>query len=210
MTGGAAAEILGTLRSTDLWGQRPPEPTTTRRLFFGEVGWSPGFWDLISEWDKEGPLGDADWLRLIAFFRPATMDYSFEAGEYDCSLSEPVTLYRPEWQTAESMRLKWTGLGADFKNAAGELVAMDPSADGLGSPALVIRESDFADYLESADLALIWTVLGERDAYNPKRTVPWDGSLRFSGVYEYTPSGPQGSLTTQLMLPADNHRRDHE
>lgn len=201
---GAAAETLERLRKTDLWAHRPPEPAATWRLFFGEVEWSPGFWDLISEIDKEDTRGDADWLWHVTSFRPAATDYSFEGGGYDCSLSEPVAQYRPEWQTTKSMGLRWTGLGADFENAAGELVASDPSAHSSGPSALVIRESDFADYLDSSDLALIWTVLGERDACNPKRTVPWDGSLQFSGVYEYTPAGPQGSLTTQLRLPEDN------
>ena len=198
---GAAAETLNTQRDAGLWDQRLSKPATTQSLFFGEVGWSPGFWDLISEFDKEGPSSDADWLQLIASSRPAAMNYSFEAGEYDCSLSAPVNVYRPEWQTAESMRLRWTGLGADFKNAAGELVASDPSALDSGPPALIIRESDLADYLEENGLALIWVVIGERCAFNIGRPNTWDGSLHFSGVYEYTPAGPKGSLATELRLP---------
>ena len=182
-----------------------PEPTTTSwRLFFGEVGWSPGFSGPDFGVGQRRPERRC---RLAAAHRvpfgQRTIDYSFEAGEYDCSLSEPVTLYRPEWQTAESMRLKWAGLGADFKNAAGELVAMDPSTDGSGSPALIIRESDFADYLESAGLALIWTVLGERDAYNPKTHGPVG---RFAPVLRCPTSthhqAPQGSLDNTAHAPS--------
>ena len=201
---GAVADTLDLLRRTDPWNNRLPEPATAWNLFFGEVGWSPGFRDLMSEFDNEGAHGNADWPRSVSTLRPATMGYSFEGGGYDCSLSEPVTLYRPEWQTAESMRLKWTGEGADFKNTAGELVASDPSALDSGPPALIFRESDFAVYLEANDLTLIWVVQGERCAFDPERPFTWDGSLRFWGVYEYTPEGPQGQLETRLQLPDDN------
>ena len=191
---GAVPEILDLLRRTDFWNNRLPKPATAWNLFFGEVGWSPGFRDLMSEFDNEGAHGNADWPRRVSTLRPATMGYSFEGRGYDCSLSEPVTLYRPEWQTAESMRLKWTGEGADFANTAGELVASDPSALDSGPPALIIRESDFAAYLEANGLTLIWVVQGERCAINPERPNTWDGSLQFWGAYEYTPSGPQGEL----------------
>ena len=201
---GAVPEILDLLRRTDFWNNSLPKPATAWNLFFGEVGWSPGFRDLMSEFDNEGAPGNADWPRSVSTLRPATMGYSFEGGGRDCSLPEPVTLYRPEWQTAESMRLKWTGEGADFKNTAGELVASDPSALDSGPPALIFRESDFAVYLEANDLTLIWVVQGERCAINPERPNTWDGSLQFWGVYEYTPSGPQGQLETRLQLPDDN------
>ena len=201
---GAVPETLNLLRRTDFWNNRFPEPATSWNLFFGEVGWSPGFRDLMSEFDSEGVPGNADWPRSVSTLRPATMGYSFEGGGRDCSLSVPVTLYRPEWRTAESMRLKWTGEGADFKNTAGELVASDPSALDSGPPALIFRESDFAVYLEANDLTLIWVVQGERCAFNPERPNTWDGSLQFWGIYEYTPSGPQGQLETRLQLPDDN------
>ncbi len=201
---GAVAETLDLLRRTDFWNNRLPEPATSSKLFFGEVGWSPAFRDLMSEFDYEGPHGNADWPRSTATLRPVAMCYLFEGAGYDCSLSESVTLYRPEWQTDESMRLKWTGKGADFANTAGELVASDPSAFGSGPPALIIRESDFAAYLEANGLTLIWKVQGERCAFSPGRPNTWDGSLQFWGAYEYTPSGPQGKLETRLQLPDDN------
>ena len=197
----ASAETLDTLRSMDLFGQRLPEPAITRRVFFGEVGWSPAFMDLMSEVEHERTFDNVYRHRSVPTLRPAVMEYSFEGAGYDCSLSEPVTFYRPEWQTAESMRLKWAGKGADFANTAGELVASDPSAFGSGPPALIIRESDFADYLEANGLALVWVIKGERCAFNPVRPNTWDGSLQFWGAYEYTASGPQGELKKQLQLP---------
>ena len=200
----ASAETLDTLRSMDLFGQRLPEPAITRRVFFGEVGWSPAFMDLMSEFEHESTFDNVYWHRSVPTLRPAVMEYSFEGAGYDCSLSEPVTFYRPEWQTAESMRLKWAGKGADFANTAGELVASDPSAFDAGPPSLIIRASDFADFLEANGLALTWVVKGERCAFDPERPFTWDGSLRFWGVYEYTPEGPQGKLETRLQFPDDN------
>ena len=199
----AAAQVVDALRSTSVWDERPPEPVETRSLFFGEVGWSPGFQDLMSAFGSQQLRGDVGRPWCVPSFRPAAMSYAFEAGEYDCSISEPAALYRPEWRTIESMRLTWTGDGADFKNAAGELVAFDPSTRDSGPGALIIRESDFAEHLEAAGLSLIWTVIGERNAINPRRRRQWDGWLKFSGVYEYTPEGPHGHLTTQLWLPDD-------
>ena len=199
-----SAETLDMLRSMDLFGQRLSEPTITRSVFFGEVGWSPAFMDLMSEFEYERTFANMNWYRSVPTLRPAVMEYSFEGAGYDCSLSEPVTFYRPDWQTAESMRLKWAGKGADFENNAGEFVASDPSALNAGPPALIIRKSDFADYLEANGLALTWVVKGERCAFDPERPFTWDGSLRFWGVYEYTPSGPQGQLETRLDLPDDD------
>ncbi|MCQ3808413.1 MAG: hypothetical protein KTV16_14265 [Acidimicrobiia bacterium] len=199
-----SAATIDTLRSMDLSGQWVHEPAITWRVFFGEVGWSPAFNDLMSQVEHERTFDNMSRYRSVPTLRPAAMEYSFEGAGYDCSLSEPVTFYRPDWQTAESMRLKWTGKGADFENIAGEFVVSDPSAVDAGSPALISRESDFADYLNENGLALTWVVKGERCAFDPERPFTWDGSLRFWGVYEYTPSGPQGQLEARLDLPDDH------
>ena len=197
-----AAETLRALSAADPRKQRLLEPATTRQLFFGEVGWAPAFRDWMSQFKDDSPSSHPDWLQRVPSFRPAAMCYAATDDEYDCSIPEPMTLYRPDWQLAESMHLKWTGKDADFSNAAGELVAFDPSGRADDPPTLFMRESDFAQFLDETDNVLIWSVMGERMALRSGHG-GWYGALKFSGVYEYTPEGPKGDLTTQLWRPGD-------
>lgn len=199
-----AAEALKVLRATDTWEQRLrlPRPSNPWALFFGEIGWSPGFRDIVILPEAESLLVNEDRPRHVRALQPAAMSYAGGNGEYDCSILEPVTLCRPDWRIAESMRLTWTGKGAEFINVVGETVAFDPSGCGSGPSTLLMRESDFAQFLEETETVLIWTVIGERMALR-SRYAEWHGALKFSGVYEYAPEGPRGNLTTHLWLPGD-------
>ena len=198
----SAAETLEALRATNSREARLPEPRNPWVLFFGEVGWSPGFRDVVILPEAEGLFVDESQPPHIQSLRPAAMSYVGGDGSYDCSTSEPVSLCRPDWRIVESMGLTWTGKNADFNNVAGELVAFDPTGRGSETPALLMRESDFAQFLEESETVLIWSVTGERMALRSSHG-KWDGALKFSGVYEYTPEDPIGNLKTQLWRPGD-------
>ena len=62
----------------------------------------------------------------------------------------------------ERLELTWTGRGADFVDRESNLAVFDPTAHEDGPTALLARDDLVRRYLSESDMALCWTVLGEK------------------------------------------------
>jgi len=90
----------------------------------------------------------------------ASAKYTAEVGGYDCSIDESFTLYLPAVDILRCLKLRWTGIGADFVNEAGRLVAFDPTVYEEGPNALLIRLDELNQFLKREDLARSCSLLG--------------------------------------------------
>jgi hypothetical protein len=94
-------------------------------------------------------------------------------------------------------RLRWDGLSG-YRDREGRLRFLDPSAAEPGSPALVVDRSYLLDFMRRHELAVVWSVLGEKifigghaDAF-PR--------LEFSRAYLLDQSGILRS--SELVIPS--------
>ena len=83
-------------------------------------------------------------------------------GGSDCSIDDGYSLYLPNAAFTEKLGLRWTGVGADFIDKQGRIVAFDPTAHEDGAHALLIRHDVLKQFLAENGLALCWAVVGEK------------------------------------------------
>jgi hypothetical protein len=90
------------------------------------------------------------------------------------------------------MGLKWATMGR-FKDSSGKIVAMDPSFEQSGPSMLLIQKGEFLTFLEENNLAVIWTINGEKLIAGGGRPVMFDERMYTTGAYtldeEYSITG---------------------
>lgn len=176
-------------RDVDFYGRWMPENAALNGMFLGEYGWSEAY--------RHCHYQNEDWItpgnECPVSVRPFGVEYHVESG-FDCSIDEGFGLQLPSYQFVQSMRLRWSGRGADFEDRRGDIVAFDPSAHQDGPSALLVREDVLRDYLVNEKLALFWVVYGEKFAVGGSMTGRLQGGLRTSGLYRLADDGPSGSL----------------
>ena len=180
-------------RSVDFWGQWMPEPPEVHRMFLGEYGWAPAF-----HYFQQIYYGDTEWLYpredCPIKVKIASFNYIVEANGFDCSIDEGYTLRLPAIDLINILKLRWIGKGADFVNTSGRLVAFDPTVYEAGAPALLIRLDDLIQFLNQTQLALCWTVIGEKSVLGPGLSPAYHASLRLSGAYMLCSMNLEGFL----------------
>ena len=198
----AVDDFLNWTQEVDFWNRWLPEPPGDSRLFFGELGWSHPFRQLLSPYlepqypepSGDGPVCPVP-LSAVAYSYPA------ESGGYDCSLARHVPLLRPNSGIVDSLRLSWTGTGANYVDGTGELVAFDPSICGEQQSALMVREEYLRQYLTDTEQALVWAIVGEKRVRAPGSwRDAWAAFLRVTGAYAHRNDEPTGHLSTTLQI----------
>jgi hypothetical protein len=91
------------------------------------------------------------------------------------------------------MELTWRGEEGKYCNKDGLVVAMDPAIHEGGPHALVVHRKAFLDFLDKNNLAIFWTLLGE------KRVLGGDsrdgiGRLELSGAYRLRRNKVEGGF----------------
>ena len=183
-----------------------PEEPDVYGLLLGEYGWAPAF-----NYFNGTYYAGAEWLkseRCPVALRPITSQYHAGTGSFDCSVDESYSLRLPHHELVDRLGLRWSGRGADYLDPQGQLAALDPTAHEDGPTALLLREDLLRDYLSQNDLALCWTILGEKRVLGgmSRSISTYYGSLRISGAYQYTDHGPRGFIRFRHDPPHDESR----
>lgn len=154
----------------------PPRPKQVRGYcFLGELYWSLCYQSQFGIEDES--LSDGTARRS---WRQTTEDFLWERT-YDCSGEESVNLYVPSVELFEEMKLTWA-TKARFVNPSDELVAWDPSFEEPGPSMLLVRKSEFLSYLAENDLAIIWTINGEK-LISEGGNLKFNKRMEISGAY---------------------------
>ena len=171
-----------------------PDPPEIHGMFFGEYAWAPAF-RYISRHPDDNLNG---WVQpnrgCPVRVRPATLWCSCKPSGFDCSLEEGSVLQVPHWDLLERLELSWTGRRADFADRESNLAAFDPTAHEDGPTALLARDDLLRRYLNESDMALCWTVLGEKRIIGREANRHYQGALHVSGAYTLRDDGPDGFL----------------
>jgi hypothetical protein len=168
------------LRKRGLRGQRLPEPIDNVHPFWGEFPWAP-----VNRQNEPSLYGDGEWQSVVGQPHPIVPladDYYREDGESDAALEETVRLRIPgRWLCGQG---GWRPSREEgrFVNAAGEVVAFDPSVAEPGPSVLLVRADALREILRRESLTLVWTFMAEKNVYE-NRPKGWPGQLWAEGVY---------------------------
>ena len=193
-----AEAFLKWSEGVDFWGCWMPEPPVVYRMFLGEHVWSSA-----SRYFQKPYFGDDGWaqpdrnccplkLQMVAF------EYLKEASGFDCSVDESYTLRLPASYLVNGLGLQWSGAGADYLDAEGQLAAFDPTAHDNGPTALLLREDLLKEFLTREGLMLCWTVLGEKRVIGAGHTPGYNFSLRITRAFVLSDNGPVGFLSDKV------------
>jgi hypothetical protein len=174
-----------------------PKPPEIYRMFPGEHGWSPA-----SRYFQRPYYGDEGWTQpdhgCPVKVYTAAFEYLREARGFDCSIDETYTLDLPTSELVTGLGLRWSGNGADYLDAAGQLAAFDPTAHGKGPNALLIRDDLLREFLAREGLTICWAVRGEKRVLGAGFDPGHHASLRLSGAYMLGDKGLVGFLKCML------------
>ena len=178
-------------KKKNFWGRWMPEPPEFYEIFLGEYGWAPAY-----RYFQRPYYGATEWIHPAencpVQVKVASAKYTAEVGGYDCSIDESFTFYLPAVDILKCLKLRWTGIGADFVNKEGELIAFDPTVHEKGPNALLIRLDELNLFLEREQFALCWVVIGEKLVLGPGFLPDYSSLLQISGAYRLSPEGPKG------------------
>jgi len=121
----------------------------------------------------------------------------------DCSIDDQFALRLPNQALIDGLGLRWTGIGADFVDASGRLIARDPTTDTNGPNALLLREDVVREYLAREKLTICWVILGEKRILPPGvGNGPNYPALRMSGAYILAKNRSVGFVKYMVDDPA--------
>ncbi len=161
-------------KKQDFVGRWMPESHHSHSVFLGEFFWAPAFrYHDNPYYRREGwTNGEGRLPRRVLI----PMDgYLGEGGSYDGSLDESVAVSLPAKWLVEKAGLHWKGVDGSFYDEKGLLIACDPSVEGLGPRALLLRRDSLLSVLAENEYDIFWTVLGE------KQSIPKGLGGRISG-----------------------------
>ena len=106
----------------------------------------------------------------------------------------------PSRWLVNKMGLRINGHRGDFVNSSGQIITFDPSTREPGHSTLVINREALQEFLKRENLALIWTLLGEKNIYPPESLSPnWLGRLTILGVYSWDGKTINGSFRKEFF-----------
>jgi hypothetical protein len=189
------------LAAMTTWGRQQnwlnetlPSPHHGHHIHLHEHYWSPNFADpLDDQWIRSSCRAE----RLPHPFVETTYEYLCEKSTYDCSMDKTVNIHLPSRWLATKMGLRVHGRRGDFVDEKGNLVTFDPSTREAGHGALLVRAANLREFLQRENLAVFWTLLGEKNIYPPDRQ-GWLGRLTVLGVYSWTGKDVAGDFRTEF------------
>jgi hypothetical protein len=201
-----ATAFLKWAESVDFAGEWMPGPPGLERQFIGEYQWSPA-----SRYFQKSYFGDDGWIEpdqdCSVKVRTVAAEYFRETGGFDCSIDETYTLRVPISELIVGLGIQWTGVGADFVDSAGRLIAQDPTVNAEGPSALLLREDALREFLARNELTICWAITGEKRviSYTHGRGKIYP-STRISGAYMLGEGKPIGFVKYMI----DEHEGDED
>lgn len=176
-----------------------PDSPSLYDVFFGEYFWAPAYLLQVSSYHRDRWAGDEEETGIPKPLYISTDYYSQADNGYDCSIEESIGVHLPSKWIADGMGLRWNGREGRFYDAAGRLIAFDPSVSSTGPSTLLINRERLRSYLNGRGYTMLWAVTGEKVVITGN--IPgddWPGRLNILGVYRMDGNSIRGELLTQL------------
>ena len=192
-----ADEFMEWSKGVDFWGRWMPHGIEIHDEFLGEYIWSNAF-----KYHFERPGQDIDWIdpgkACPTLVRIASTTYHASERGHDCSIDSSFRINLPHPDLVGKLSLRWNAENSWFVNGEGERAAFDPTVHEEGPSSFLIREDILMEYLNRANLALCWTVVGEKWCVGGGMPRYFPGALKLTGAYRFAENGTEGFLKSTL------------
>jgi hypothetical protein len=179
-----------------------PEIRTMTHVFSREYYWSEAF-----AFHNKPYYSGEDWIevygsknsKLIGEFH-RTSEYFLWEEEYDCSKTDSIYYHKPVQKIKEGLGMEFSKNEGEFVDSNGELICFDPSVNNKSLTGLLIRKDKLVEWLEKENLALLWSVRGEKQVLGNWHWKKGEylGQLHLSGLYKLENQEIKGKLETLI------------
>ena len=195
-------KLLAWAKRQNFMGRWMRESPGEYEIFLGEYHWAPAF--LAHNVPYFGRLGwtRGDSERIPAPLLVTAERYFHDGSIYDCSYEDRFSINLPCKLIADGMNLTWNGVEGHFFDRNGELTAFDPSVREPGPGAVLVRREPFLEFLKNNDYGIIWTILGEKQAYDRSWSRDsYQGRLEINGAFTLNRGVIKGSRKAKFKEP---------
>ena len=183
-----AAAVVEWAEAQELYNDPLPRTPAFHRVYWGELWWAAAAREtsdpIVPQWvsgDRRAP-------------HPVLLTgrtYEWEGSQQ--SVGGAVHLRVPDAWLATQLRVRPTRQPGLFATVDGRATVLDPSGNGSGPPALLVRRDALRELLEREKLSLVWTLLGEKNVYHREDGRDSDtGRLIIRGAYSLSSNGISG------------------
>ena len=174
---------------------------STYEVFFREYYWSPAFKYSFetSPYYTQLSIPNYTSRNLISDCFFTSHDFAWEEP-FDYSKEETIRFMIPSKILFDGLKLKFSDKEGEYLDNKGELICFDPSVNNPSTSCLVVRKKELEQFLQSANLVLIWMVNGEKrilDHYSHNEKKYW-GRNNLAGFYYLKNGKICGSLNSKI------------
>ena len=147
--------------------------------YVGEYPWHPAYSGIETWADPDGRH------ELPVPVQPVATRYLAERGGYDYSIEKTISLNLPSPSLLNGMGLHLSnGRHLSYADDSGVVRFFDPSTRDVGPSAALVDEEHFLAFLKREDLAAVWIISGEKNAYGGRSyDGGFGGSRSFTSIY---------------------------
>lgn len=183
-----ASKVIDGLKDKSFMGRWMPESPDQRSIFNREYYWSPAYkffqqpYYITIGWQK---LRIDDSEKSIGVVLPTAENHNWESVKEE---KDGYNYLAPNVWLFNGLNMKFSDHAAIWLNQSDEMVCFDPSVyQSIGSQ-LLIKKAAFLDFLQSNNLAIIWTALGEK-LISGLRTRAFNFRFELSALYYLDSTG---------------------
>ena len=179
-------KILGYLENSNLRGCRLSESKVRYEMFSREY-----YWASANDTFKSEYYGGNNWdnfydrrttRKFICKGAKTAIEYLWE-NEHDHSKDESISFYKPSELVFRLLNLQYTDVEGILANAEREIICFDPSIKYDTPKCLLVRKKDFLDSLDTNNLNVFWSILGEKQVLGFSiEPGEWAGRLNISDL----------------------------
>lgn len=179
-------KILGYLENSNLRGCGLSESKVRYEMFSREY-----YWASANDTFKSEYYGGNNWdnfydrrttRKFICKVAKTAIEYLWE-NEHDHSKDESISFYKPSELVFRLLNLQYTDVEGILANAEREIICFDPSIKYDTPKCLLVRKKDFLDSLDTNNLNVFWSILGEKQVFGFSiEPGEWTGRLNMSDL----------------------------
>ncbi|SES40071.1 hypothetical protein SAMN04488000_126109 [Lentzea albida] len=169
----------------------------TNSAFLGEYPDQPAFTDLLDDrGQQDGWTTDTN---IPAPVLHTTDHYTWEGSNYDCSLTNAVSVSLPSVHLLRLLAPDAYARDGAIRAPHGEVIAFAPNIFEPGEHALLIRADILHTKVTQADLALGSVIYQERRSGDAHKHDPWPGWNTRTSLHIHQPTSTGWNLTGSLQ-----------
>lgn len=197
--------IYSWAKKQNFWGRWMPESRDLYQVFSREFYWSPAYrffntpyyrgeiWEKIYNRKTKKMIGRVS----------VTAEMFLWEEEYDLSKQETISILRPSQIIHDGLELDYSMNEGEFVNQEGKLICFDFSVNYESYHCLLVRKTEFNQFLKKNNLSVFWTIIGEKiitGLFPRAGDGEYKGAMEISGVYfDNKNDGIEGKLNTRLI-----------